>query len=336
MKDFYVIAAILACGAAGIVLWTYDSSATVAPERAGEWRSSRTAEPLAPIPQHVPLDADRVALGERLFHEPRLSGDGTVACSSCHALDRGGVDRLPRSVGVRGGVGEVNAPTVLNSGFSFRQFWDGRAATLEEQVDGPTHNPLEMASSWPEIIQKLATSADYASEFARIYGDGITPDNVRDAIATYERSLYTPNSRFDRYLRGEVEALDAEERQGFALFKSFGCVACHQGVGVGGNMFQRFGVMGDYFADRGDVTEADYGRYNVTGREEDRFVFKVPSLRNVELTSPYFHDGSAPSLEAAVAVMARYQLGRTLASDELVALVRFLKTLTGEQPRPPV
>lgn len=286
-------------------------------------------EPIQPLPT-VQLDAAKVALGKRLFHEPRLSRDNTIACASCHGLDQGGVDRLRVSKGVGGAEGGINAPTVFNSGLNFRQFWDGRATSLEEQADGPVHAAPEMASSWPAIIAKLQQAPEYARAFAAVYPVGITAQTIKDALATFERSLVTP-SRFDRYLRGDATAITAEEKQGYDLFKSYGCIACHQGVNVGGNMFQYFGVMGNYFQERGKITEADYGRYNVTKKEQDRFMFKVPSLRNVALTPPYFHDGTATTLEEAVVVMAKYQLGRTVPERDRSLIIHFLRSLTGEQ-----
>jgi cytochrome c peroxidase len=286
-------------------------------------------EPIQPLPE-VHLDPNKVALGKRLFHEPRLSHDDTIACASCHAMDQGGVDRRRFSKGVGGAVGGINAPTVFNSGLNFRQFWDGRAASLEEQADGPVHAAPEMASSWPEAIAKLKQDHEYQRAFATLYPQGMTAETMKDAITTFERSLVTP-ARFDRYLRGDAAAITAEEKQGYELFKSYGCIACHQGVNVGGNMFQYFGVMGNYFQDRGNITEADYGRYNVTKKEQDRFMFKVPSLRNVALTPPYFHDGTAQTLDEAVTVMAKYQLGRTMPDNDRRLIIQFLHSLTGEQ-----
>ncbi len=285
------------------------------------------SEPIHPLPE-VKLDPDKVALGKRLFHDQRLSGDNSVSCASCHNLKAGGVDRLRVSKGVRGTEGGINAPTVFNSGFNFSQFWDGRAKSLEDQIDGPVHAAAEMDSNWPDIIAKLKREPIYQNTFRQLYSEGITSHTIKDAIATFERSLVTP-SRFDQYLRGNTRAINAEEKKGYEHFKSYGCIACHQGVNIGGNMYQYFGVMGDYFADRGHITTADYGRYNVTGKERDRFKFKVPSLRNVALTPPYFHDGSAKTLEDAVKVMAKYQLGRSIPEPDLKAIIQFLRSLTG-------
>ncbi len=287
-------------------------------------------EPITPIPLTIALDARKVALGRKLFHDPILSHDNTVACAKCHPLQQGGTDHLAHSIGIGGQTGVVNAPTVFNSGLNFRQFWDGRAESLEAQIDGPTQSPIEMGATWDEMLARLRRDPAYAAAFGEIYPNGVQRESVKAAIAEFERSLLTPNSRFDRYLRGDDTALTLGERDGYAKFKNYGCVSCHQGVNVGANMFQRMGVMRDYFADRGHITEADYGRFNVTHNEADRFFFKVPSLRNVALTAPYFHDGSAQTLEEAVTVMARYQLGRPLPPEDLAAIVKFLKTLTGE------
>jgi cytochrome c peroxidase len=297
---------------------------------------SQVNEPIQPIPLHIDLDEKKVTLGEKLFRDVRLSSDKKVACISCHGFDTGGVDRMTRSRGVNGQLNLVNTPTVFNSGFNFKLDWDGKHENLFTNVDGPLLSPIIMGGKWEEIIPMLRSSPDYVKAFAKAYPDGITKDNVRDAIATFEESLYTPNSRFDQFLRGKSNALTQEEKEGYNLFKEYGCVSCHQGINVGGNMFQKFGVMGDYFADRGKVTKADLGRFNVTGQEKDRYVFRVPSLRNVELTSPYFHDGTAETLEQAVNVMVKYQLGRSLKSEQINLIIQFLKTLTGEYQGKPL
>lgn len=193
-----------------------------------------------------------------------------------------------------------------------------------------------MGSTWDEILGKLRATPSYVRAFAEIFADGIQPQNVRSVIADFERSLLTPDSRFDQFLRGDDAALTADEKAGYLRFKTYGCASCHQGTNAGGNMFETFGAMADYFKERGDVTKSDYGRFNVTGLEEDRFVFKVPSLRNVALTAPYFHDGSAASLEDAVKIMGTYQLGRALSDTDVGLLVKFLKTLTGEHGGKPL
>jgi len=292
-------------------------------------------EPIQPLPLHIELDERKVTLGAKLFSDRKFSRKNTISCASCHDLNLGGTDHLPRSVGMDGKKGQFNAPTVFNSGLNFRQFWDGRAETLEEQIDWPVHSENEMGSSWPEIIGKLKQSPDYVAAFQALYADGISSEAIKDAIATFERSLITPNSRFDRYLRGDRKALSPEEKEGYRRFKAYGCASCHQGLNIGGNMFQGVGIFGNYFQDRGSQTTADLGRYNTTGKERDRHVFRVPSLRNVELTSPYFHDGSVATLAEAVQTMGQYQLGRQLSTNDIDAIVQFLTTLTGEPPPAP-
>jgi len=291
---------------------------------------AQSNEPIEPIEPMTGLDPRKIELGRKLFHDPRLSHNDQLSCAHCHNLRTGGTDRRARSTGINGAVGNINAPTVLNSGFNFSQFWDGRAATLEKQIDGPLQSDIEMGSTWPEVIGKLKRDKEYVQAFQQIYGDEIQSDHVRDAIAEFERSLSTPNSRFDRFLRQDDGALTSREQEGYKLFKSFGCATCHQGVSVGGNMYQKLGVMAPYFTDRGNITKADLGRFNVTADQRDMYMFKVPSLRNVELTAPYFHDGSAATLQDAVRMMAKYQLGRHLTDEEVELIVEFLKTLTGE------
>jgi cytochrome c peroxidase len=275
-------------------------------------------------------DPARAEIGRQLFFDVRLSGNGKVSCGTCHDPLKGGVDGRARSVGWDGQTTGVNAPTVLNAALNFRQFWNGRAGTLEEQVDGVVQNPVEMGSKWDDVVAKIAGDSKYKDAFVASYKDGVTKANIQNAIATYERTLITPNSRFDKYLRGDRDAISEEEKAGYAKFKQYGCIACHQGVNVGGNMFQKFGVMGDYFTQRGNKTDADLGRLLVTGDENDKHVFKVPTLRNVALTAPYFHDGTAKTLEDAVDVMFRYQLGRVASKEDKTAIVKFLNTLTGE------
>lgn len=291
---------------------------------------AQSDEPINPLPTEVKLDTKKVALGERLYNDKRLSRDNSISCANCHDLAKGGVDGLQFSIGIGGAKSLVNTPTVFNSTFNFRQFWDGRAASLEEQVAGPVHNPKQMGSNWAEVLSKLAKDATLVDQMKQSYPDGLQTKNIQDAIAVFERSLTTPNARFDKYQRGDKSALSSDELRGYQLFKSNGCVACHQGVNVGGNMFQTIGVMGDYFKNRGNVTAADLGRYNVTKNEADKHLFKVPSLRNVALTAPYFHDGSAKTLDDAVDVMFKYQLGRPASAQDKELIVKFLHTLTGE------
>lgn len=293
--------------------------------------------PISPIPDVIPdLDLKKVALGKSLFNETRLSHDNTIACASCHQLEHGGDDGVRFSIGIKGQLSGVNAPTVFNSVFNFRQFWNGRAKNLEEQAAGPIHNPLEMGSNWIEVIAKLKQDPIYVQVFSQSYKNGITSDNIADAIATFVRSLITPNSRFDKYLKGDAKALTPYELSGYALFASYGCISCHQGVNIGGNLYEKLGIMRDYFAERGNITEADQGRYALTRNPDDMHKFKVPSLRNIALTAPYFHDGTAQTLEQAVIVMAAYQLGASLPGEDVSRIVAFLRTLTGEYDGKPL
>ena len=287
-------------------------------------------EPITPIPLTIKVDRDMARLGEKLFHDVRLSHDDSISCAHCHVLPIGGADNQPRSSGMGGRMGTINTPTVFNSSLNFVQFWDGRARTLEHQIDGPVTNPVELGTNWGEVVAKLRQDPEMMRLFTRSYKEGITADTIKESIASFERTLLTPNSRFDDYLRGNPNAITAREQKGYQLFKSYGCISCHQGVAVGGNMYEKMGIVHDYFYERGNVTEADYGRFNVTKDEEDRFEFKVPSLRLVALTPPYFHDGSAATLEDAVKTMARYQLGRPIPDGDIGLIVEFMKSLSGD------
>ena len=290
-----------------------------------------SSEPITPLPDSIPgLDPKKVALGNALFHETRLSHDNTIACATCHRLQQGGIDGRQYPIGIKGQVAETNVPTVFNSAFNFRQFWNGRAATLEDQAAEVILNPLEMGSSWVEVMAKLKQDAGYAASFSQIYDNGITPGNIVDAIATFERTLITPNARFDKYLKGDAQAITAYELAGYKLFKSYGCISCHQGRNIGGNFYEKLGVMRDYFTDGYNITEADQGRYAITKNPEDMHKFKVPSLRNVALTAPYFHNGTVKTLEQAVATMGKYQLGLSLPEEDVASITAFLRTLTGE------
>lgn len=287
-------------------------------------------DPITPLPTHVVLDARKVALGESLFRDPILSPEGDVACVTCHELGRGGCDGRRTSDLPGHAPWLVNTPTIFNVAYNFKFHWGGAFTDLDHQLTAPVTSPRALATTYDDIVKRLSASAEYRAAFQDVFSDGVTAANFRDVMVTYERSLITPNARFDQYLRGDKQALTDEERAGYELFKSHGCISCHQGVNIGGNMFQRFGALRDYFVERGRVTEGDLGRYNVTKREEDRHVFRVPSLRNVAVTAPYFHDGAVKTLEEAVQIMSEYQLGRPVTDDQLRLLVAFLKTLTGE------
>ena len=287
-------------------------------------------EPLVPLPLHVPADPARVALGERLFHDVRLSGRHTLACATCHRLEHGGADGLPRAMTATGTLHARNTPTIFNVAFNAAYNWDGGVRTLEAHTERVLLSPALMHTTWPALLATLRTTPDYRVAFTTLYPGRLTPAHVLDALATYERSLVTPNARFDHYLRGHPEALSAVERRGYAIFKAYGCVACHQGVNVGGSMFQKFGIFQEAPAPRTPPDRSTWGAFSSPRCPRDREVFRVPSLRNVAVTAPYFHDGRTPTLEAAVAIMARVQLGRTLSQEDTHAIVQFLHTLTGE------
>lgn len=286
-------------------------------------------EPIKPIEPIIIMEPDKVELGKKLFFDPRLSRSGFISCNSCHNLSMGGSDNLPTSIGHNWQEGPINSPTVLNSSMNLAQFWDGRAADLQEQAAGPIANPMEMAFSHSLAIDVLRSIPQYVAEFNKIYGsDDITLDQVTNAIAAFEETLVTPNSRFDLWLKGNDNALTDTEIAGYQKFKQIGCVACHNGVAVGGSSFQKMGVVEPYQTDN-----PAEGRIAVTGKDADRFSFKVPTLRNVELTYPYFHDGAYWKLEDAVDVMARLQLGQQLEPQDIKNITAFLKTLTGDQPQ---
>lgn len=292
-----------------------------------------------PIPHENPFRPApaKVALGERLYNEVRLSGNDTVTCATCHDLQRGGVDGRVVSQGIEGHQGPINAPTVFNAAFNLAQFWDGRAHDLQEQIAGPVLNPIEMGSNWKQVIGKLKAAPEYEKEFGAVYGGDVSSDTISDAIAEFEKTLLTPDSRFDKFLRGEEDALDEQERRGYSLFTANHCGACHTGVNLGSLTYEKMGLKGDYFQARGGkLTDADLGRFNVTKEETDRSKFKTPTLRNVSLTGPYFHDGSAKTLEEAVRTMAKFQLGVQLSDEDAASIVAFLKTLTGEYQGKPL
>ena len=285
-------------------------------------------EPIQPIAPVRITNPAMVELGKKLFFEPRLSRSGFISCNSCHNLSMGGSDNLKTSIGHNWSEGPINSPTVLNAKFNVAQFWDGRAANLKEQAGGPIANPGEMAFTHELAVETLQSIPGYVKEFRKVFAsDEIDIDKVTKAIAAFEETLVTPNSRFDKWLQGDRKALSKQELAGYQLFKEIGCVACHNGTAVGGNSFQKLGIVEPY-----TTSNPEQGRIEVTGKDADRFNFKVPTLRNVELTYPYFHDGAANTLPEAVNTMARIQLGRSLTADENAKIVAFLKTLTGEQP----
>ena len=295
----------------------------------------RVSEPVRPIIalQDETLSAE-AELGKALFHDTRLSVDNTVSCATCHDLSTAGVDNHQYSHGVDDQLGGVNAPTVYNAVYNFVQFWDGRAVTLADQAAGPPLNPVEMASeSFDQIIAKLKADKEFAKKFEKVYGSrgGLTQENITDAIEAFERTLVTPDSRFDKWLRGDDSAITAEELEGYENFKKYDCATCHVGPNLGGQSYELMGLRRHYFADRGlELTVEDNGRYKETKLERDRHRFKVPGLRNVEHTWPYYHDGTREHLEDAVRDMGTYQSGVELSDAEVNSITSFLNTLTGE------
>lgn len=298
----------------------------------------RAAEPVRPIDKVLEYDAAKAALGYALYHDTRLSVDNTVSCATCHELQNAGVDNHQYSHGVNDQLGGVNAPTVYNAVYNFVQFWDGRAKTLADQAAGPPLNPVEMASeSFDQIIAKLKADRKFAKAFTEVYPDGLTEANITDAIEQFERTLITPDSPFDKWLRGDDDAITAEQLEGYELFKKYDCATCHAGKNLGGLTYELMGLRRHYFAERGlELTNEDNGRFKETGVERDRHRFKVPGLRNIEHTWPYYHDGTRETLEEAVRDMGLYQSGVNLSDYEVASITSFLKTLTGEYDGTPI
>lgn len=294
-------------------------------------------EPVLVIPSSVPVNQEIAAMGERMFNDPRISLDGTISCAECHVLEIGGADHPDERVseGINGLKGGVNAPTVYNSGFNIRQFWNGRAADLREQAEGPATNPVEMGDqTWDQIVERLRTDKSLVKEFEMLYpGEGLTRMTVTGAIAEFEKALITPDSRFDQYLKGDKSAISDKEAAGYDAFKKNACATCHTGTILGGRSFEYLDIFGDYFGDRTKEIEYnsdDDGLKGFTGNDDDLHKFKVPGLRNVALTAPYFHDGSRTTLEDAVRAMAKYELGKDLSAADVEAITAFLTTLTGK------
>ncbi|NRA68842.1 MAG: cytochrome-c peroxidase [Pseudobacteriovorax sp.] len=287
---------------------------------------ARKGEPIAPIEAPTGYHKAKVELGKKLFFDPRLSKSSAISCNSCHNLMTGGSDNQVSSIGHNWQLGPINSPTVLNAKYNIAQFWDGRAKDLKEQAGGPIANPKEMGFTHELALEVVESIPGYKSSFSKVYGTkAVTIDQVTDAIAAFEETLVTPNSPFDQWLLGDDKALTALELAGYQNFKAKGCVACHNGPAVGGGSFHKMGIVKPY------PTKAE-GRFAVTKNPADKQVFKVPTLRNIELTYPYFHDGSVWSLEQAVDIMAEHQLGIKLSKEENNSIVAFLKTLTGDQP----
>lgn len=281
---------------------------------------------LQPLPLISSIDTDWVLLGKSLFNSTLLSADNSVSCASCHKVLEGGDDDFSVSIGINNKAGSRNSPTVLNSSLNFRQFWDGRSRSLAKQAREPIHNPVEMGSNFKEIIKKLKEDTTFNQIFNKLDKEGITEKNIIKAIVTYQESLITNNSPIDNYLLGDKDALTVKQKRGLTKFTQFGCISCHQGRNIGGNLYQKLGRINDVPA---HLLE-DGGRYNVTDIEQDLHVFKVPSLRNVALTAPYFHNGSIETLPEAVHLMGKMQLGITLSDNDVEDIVALLHSFTGK------
>jgi cytochrome c peroxidase len=292
--------------------------------------------PISNVPENPenPITKEKVELGQMLYFDTRLSKTGNNSCNSCHNLATFGVDNLPTSPGDAGKKGDRNSPTTLNAAFHIRQFWDGRAKDVEEQAGMPILNPIEMAIPSKEfLVDRLKQTSVYPELFKKAFpneSNPLTYQNIQKAIGAFERTLITP-SKFDQYLASNPSHLNTEETEGLALFIQTGCTNCHAGVALGGNQFQKFGVYHD-FLPLTNGNPNDKGKMNVTNDPADKYVFKVPSLRNVAMTAPYFHDGSVQSLEKAIQIMAKTQLDKDLSSEDTRKIAAFLNTLTGELP----
>jgi cytochrome c peroxidase len=289
---------------------------------------------MPPVLPGNPATSSKVALGKMLFFDPRLSASHQISCNSCHNVGLGGVDGQSTSLGHRWQHGGRNAPTVLDSVFNKAQFWDGRAKDLEQQAGGPVVNPVEMASPQAHVAEQIKSIPGYAVLFTKAFPgekNPITLTNMQKAIAVFEATLITPNAPFDRYLKGQTTALSSAQKEGLALFIDKGCAACHGGINIGGGQYAPFGVAEKPSAEL--LPPGDLGRFAITNTSSDKYVYKVPSLRNIALTAPYFHTGKVWDLRQAVALMGTIQLGTKLTSAEIDKITAFLQSLTGDQPQ---
>ncbi len=298
--------------------------------------ASEALPTVAPAPADNPTTPAKVALGKLLYHDPRLSSTGTVSCSSCHNVMLGGEDNRPNSMGVNGQTGGRSAPTVWNAAFNAVQFWDGRAASLEEQAAGPVTNPIEMGmKSWDDVVARLKTIKGYQAAFEEAFGDAnaITKANATKAIAAYERTLITPNSQYDKFVNGNKAALTLQQQKGLEKVQVLGCTGCHSGPAFNGaGSFQKFPVIPNGYFEAQYHFSKDLGRAEVTKNDADKHLWKVPTLRNIALTAPYFHNGSVKTLDTAVKLMAKLQLNVDLPDQDVADIVAFLNALSGDFP----
>ena len=328
-KKYYIslVCAFLICAVLLIAFYYFSSEKSEEKKHIKTVYSFENVQgPIQPIPRKLIIDKNWLVLGKALFHSPLLSKDNTISCASCHMIDFGGDDGFPVSTGINNAQGVRNSPTVLNSTFNFRQFWDGRASSLAEQAVGPIHNPVEMGSSWDEITAKLSDDIYFSETFIKLSVDGVTAENIIKAITIYEESLITPSSPIDNYILGDKEALTAQQIRGLSLFINYGCSTCHQGRNIGGNIYQKLGRINNI----PQVLTLDKGRFEVTNEQADEYIFKVPTLRNIAETAPYFHNGAIDNLPDAVRIMAKTQLGRELTNDEVADIVALLHSFSAK------
>ncbi len=291
---------------------------------------------VAPAPADNPTTPAKVELGKMLYHDPRLSASGTLSCASCHNTMLGGEDNRPNSVGINAQVGGRSAPTVWNAAFNTVQFWDGRAASLEAQAAGPVTNPIEMGmKSWDDVVARLKTIKGYEKPFNEAFNGGeISKDTATKAIAAYERTLITPNSPYDKYVKGDKSALTEQQVRGMEKFQQLGCAGCHSGPAFNGpGVFQKFPAFSNGVFNAKYHFNKDLGVAEVSKKAEDEHLFKVPTLRNIAYTAPYFHNGAARTLEEAVKVMGKLQLNKDLEDQEVKDIAAFLNGLSGEFPK---
>jgi len=280
--------------------------------------ANHSQEPIRPIPGKTDIPPEKIALGEKLFHDKRLDNNQVVACGDCHNLNLGGTDKLAFSINGAGKPTRFNTPSIFNVGLNTQYYWSGKFENLEEQLNDAL---LELSTTWPQLVHTVSTIPEYVDEFKAVFPDGVNQKNIKDALISFELSLSTPDSSFDLYLKGDVTALTAGELQGYRLFKSYGCVTCHQGVNVGGNFVLQLDKLGTPFGNLNST------RSRLQGKLQK---IRVPSLRNVALTAPYFHDGSATTLQQAVSRMADEYLGIGVDEQQVSLIVEFLETLTGK------
>ncbi|MBI2790489.1 MAG: cytochrome B6 [Gammaproteobacteria bacterium] len=289
---------------------------------------------ILPIQVAPITEPNKVSLGKQLYFSTVFSNNATLSCNSCHIINRGGADGIPKYIGNNRKVGLLNTPTALNASLNFRQFWDGRAQTIDDVIEDHLKDPTIFASDWANVESKIKNNPDFKIPFKNAYQGEVSAHTIKEALHLYLNDLTTPQSPFDRYLQGDKSSLTPEAFKGYQLFISYGCITCHQGPNMGGNLYQRFGIYKDYFATKTNITKADLGLYNLTGKEEDKYVFKVPSLRNITLTAPYLHDGSAGTLEEVIQLMGIYQVGQPIQPYDIPLIIKFLESLTGKIPAP--